>query len=65
MKEILILLLSCASLLASDTAGFRVHYNIKGSGRDVTILAESPAEARRTVMQMLPGAIVTGLSHVN
>lgn len=41
---------------------FRVHYSIRGVGRDVTVSAESSAEARRTVMEMFPGAVVTGVS---
>jgi hypothetical protein len=41
---------------------FRVHYSIRGSGRDITVQAESPSEARRTVMDMFPGAVVTGVS---
>ena len=28
---------------------FRVHYSIRGSGRDIAVQAESSAEARRTV----------------
>ena len=55
------LLLFCGSAWA-DT--FRVHYSIRGSGRDITIQAESSAEARRTVMGMFPGAVVTGVSQM-
>ena len=29
-------------------------------GRDITVQAESSAEARRVVMQIIPGATVTG-----
>jgi hypothetical protein len=43
---------------------YRVHYWIRGSGRDITVQAESSAEARRTVMDMFPGAVVTGVSRV-
>jgi hypothetical protein len=43
---------------------FRVHYSIRGSGRDVTVQAESSAEARRTVMDMFNGAAVTGVSRI-
>ena len=42
---------------------FRVHYNVR-AGRDVTVQAESSAEARRTVMEMFPGCVVTGVSRV-
>ena len=35
-----------------------------GSGRDITVQAESSAEARRTVMEMFPGAVVTGVNRV-
>jgi hypothetical protein len=48
-----------------EVAGsFRVHYNVRGSGRNITVLAESSAEARRTVMEMIPGAVVTGVHRI-
>jgi len=31
---------------------YRVHYSIRGSGQDITVQAESSAEARRVVMDM-------------
>ena len=43
---------------------FRVHSSIRGSGRDITVQAESSAEARRTVMEMFPGALLTGVHRV-
>jgi hypothetical protein len=54
-------------LLIGGTAfagSFRVHYNVRGSGRDVTVQAESPAEARRMAMEMFPGAVVTSVSQI-
>jgi hypothetical protein len=50
-------------LLASDAFAdtFRVHYSIRGSGRNITVQAESSSEARRIVMDMFPGAVVTGV----
>ena len=55
------LLLIGGSVMAGS---FRVHYSIRGSGRDITVQAESSAEARREVMSMFPGAVVTGVSRV-
>ena len=43
---------------------YRVHYSVRGSGRDVTVQAESSAEARRVVMEMFPGAVVTGVRRI-
>lgn len=43
---------------------FRVHYNVRGSGRDITVQADSSAEARKTVMDMIPKAVVTGVHRV-
>jgi hypothetical protein len=43
---------------------FRVHYSLRGSGHDITVQAEPSAEARRTVMDMFPGAVVTGVNRV-
>jgi hypothetical protein len=62
IKLIIIPLLLLASSAFADT--FRVHYSIRGSGRDITIQAESSSEARRVVMDMFPGAVVTGVHRV-
>ena len=43
---------------------FRVHYSIRGSARNVTVQADSSGEARRTVMDMFPGALVTGVHQI-
>ena len=49
----------------SDVAdSYRVHYSIRGSGRDITMQAESSSEARRVVMEMISGAVVTGVHRV-
>jgi hypothetical protein len=55
------LLLLGASAFADS---YRVHYSIRGSGRDTTVQAESSSEARRTVMDMFPGAVVTGVHRI-
>ena len=48
------LILTLATLLLiggnSMADNFRVHYSIRGSGRDVTVQAQSTAEVRRVVM---------------
>ena len=54
-----------ALLLIAGTSladSYRVHYSIRESGRDITVQAESSSEARRTVMEMFPGAVVTGVN---
>ena len=61
MKTLAVLLLLGSSAFAGS---YRVHYSIRGSGRDITVQAESSAEARRTVMDMFPGTVVTGVSRV-
>ena len=43
---------------------YRVHYSIRGSGREVTVQAESSAEARPVVMEMFPGAVATGVNRI-
>jgi hypothetical protein len=53
-------------VLSNAWAGtFRVHYSLRGSGRDITIQADSSSEARRTVMDMFPGAVVPGVRRIN
>lgn len=62
MKRILLALCLLASSALADS--FRVHYSLHGSGRRVTIQADSAQEARRTVMDLFPGAVVTGVSRL-
>ena len=62
MRKVALLLLLLASNNFADT--YRVHYSIRGSGRDITVQAESSAEARRMVMEMFPGAVVTGVRRI-
>ena len=59
-RLILTALLFAAGLTLAGS--YRVHYSLRGSGRDITVQAESSAEARRVVMQLIPGATVTGVS---
>jgi hypothetical protein len=61
MLTLTALLLLAGSAFADS---YRVHYSIRGSGRDITVQAESSAEARRVVMQIIPGAVVTGAHRV-
>jgi hypothetical protein len=56
-------LILTALLLAGGfvfAGAYRVHYSMRGSGRDITVQAESSAEARRVVTQIIRGATVTG-----
>jgi hypothetical protein len=66
MKKILMLIIVALPVVGSNALAdtFRLHYSIRGSGRDVTIQADSPSEARRTVMDMFPGAVVTGCRRI-
>ena len=58
IKIIVALLLIAGSAFAGS---YRVHYNVRRSGRDITVQAESSAEARRTLMDLILGAVVTGV----
>ena len=60
----LAILLLLALPLTGWAGSFRVHYSINGSRRDITVLAESSSEARRTVIDLFPGAVVTGVSRL-
>jgi hypothetical protein len=62
MKKLAIILLLISG--SAWAGSYRVHYSIRGSGRDITVQAESSSEARRTVMDMFPGAVVTGVSRI-
>jgi hypothetical protein len=65
MKKLVALAVALLIVGGSAFAGtFRVHYSIRGSGRDVTVQAESSSEARRNVMDMISGAVVTGIHRI-
>jgi hypothetical protein len=63
--KIIIIIVTGLLLVSNAFADlYRVHYSVRGTGRNVTIHAESSAEARRTVMDMFPAAVVTGVSRI-
>ena len=55
-------LLALAGTSLADS--YRVHYSMRGPGREITVQAESSSEARRVVMEMFAGAVVTGVRRV-
>jgi hypothetical protein len=64
MKKATLSLIALAGLAGNAFAGtYRVSY-VAGSGRKITVQAESSAEARRTVQAIIPGAVVTGAHKV-
>ena len=65
MKKAILTLIALAMLAGSALAGtFRVSYTHHGLGKRITVQAESTAEARRTVQDLFPGAVVTGAHKV-
>jgi hypothetical protein len=65
MRKPILTLAALLLLGGSAFAGsYRVHYNVRSSGRDITVQAESSAEARRTVIETIPGAVVTGVHRI-
>jgi hypothetical protein len=56
------LLLALAGAALADS--YRVTYTRRGLIERITIQAESSQEARRVVMAILPGAVVTGAYRV-
>jgi hypothetical protein len=61
IKIIIALLIIASSAFAGS---YRVDDNVRGSARDITVQAESSAEARRTDRDMIPNAVVTGVHRV-
>ena len=61
MKTLILaaLLFAASPAFAGDAQPWRVHYTLRGSGRDITVQAESSAEARRVVQDLFPGAVAT------
>jgi predicted ATPase len=43
---------------------YRVTYSLRGSGKRITVQAETTAEARRVVKDLFPKAVVTGAHKV-
>ena len=41
---------------------FKVHYSVHGSGKNIIGNADSSSDARRTVQDMIPDAVVTGVN---
>lgn len=65
-KKIILLLAFAATLvpLQAQPGCFRVHYSVHGSRRNIIVQADLSSEARRAVMDMFPGALVTGVSRI-
>ena len=53
-----VLLATLAGAAFADS--YRVTFTLYGSIKRITVAAESPQEARNTVMAIIPGAVVTG-----
>jgi hypothetical protein len=65
MKKTSIVKIALAMLAGNAMAdSYRVSYTLRGSGRRVFVRAESTAEARRVVMAIIPGAVVTGAHRI-
>jgi hypothetical protein len=61
MKKTILTLIALAILAGSAFAGsYRVTYTAGGLIQRITVQAESTQEARRTVQNLFPGAVVTG-----
>ena len=63
MKKLLLaaLVLAAGTAWAGEVA-YRVRYTRDGAGREIIVQSQSSAEARRVVMQIIPGATVTGVA---
>ena len=68
MKRLILIILALLIWLLiaarAEAGSYRVRYAVRGSGRDVTVQAESSADARRTVRDLFPGAVVTGVHQI-
>ena len=58
------MVIASTAMAGTETGTYRVHYSIRGSGKDITVLADNPSEARYVVMDMFPGAVVTGVRRI-
>jgi hypothetical protein len=59
------LAVALAMLVGSAFADtFRVSYSLNGAGKQITVQARSTQDARNTVQDIFPGAIVTGAHRV-
>jgi hypothetical protein len=61
MKASIPILFLAASAQADQ---FKVHYSIHGSGKNIIVNAETSSDARRTVQDLIPDAVVTGVFRI-
>jgi hypothetical protein len=61
-QTLLILIMSATLAVAGQVSQYKVHYSIHGAGHDIIVLAETSEEARNTVEDMFPNAVVYGAS---
>ena len=64
MKRIISISIALVLAASAFADPYRVSYTLRGSGKKITIQAESSSEARRVVMELFPGAVVTGAHRV-
>jgi hypothetical protein len=64
MKTLIRLLALLILVQSAPADQFKVHYSIHGFGRDIIVNASSSDDARHTVEDMFPHAVVTGISRV-
>jgi hypothetical protein len=66
MKKTILTLIALAMLAGSAFAGsYRVSYSLNGAGKQITVEAQSTQDARNTVQDLFPGAVVTGAHKIH
>ena len=64
MKKLIRLLAILILVQSVQADQFKVHYSIHGSGKDIIVNAETSDDAKHTVEDMFPDAVVTGVRRV-
>ena len=64
MKNLIRLLAILILVQSAKADQFKVHYSMHGAGKDIIVNAQSSDDARHTVEDMIPGAVVTGVRRI-
>jgi hypothetical protein len=64
MKNLIRLLAILILVQSAQADQFKVHYSLHGAGKDIVVNASSSDDARDTVEDMFPGAVVTGVRSI-
>ena len=64
MKHLIRVLVVLILMQSAQADQFKVHYSIHGAGKNIIVNASNSDDARHTVEDMIPDAVVTGVRRI-